>query len=121
AGARKGTALAEGDATRAKGLAEADSIRARADALAENHEALIGQQVAEELPAIVGEAAKAFSSIGNMTVLNGAEGVGEVFRQVVGMGVAAIPMLRGALEQTDGAGNGQTARGASPTEEKATR
>jgi flotillin len=106
AAATKATGLAEGDATRAKGLAEAEAIHARAAALAENHEALIGQQIAEELPAIVGEAAKAFGSIGNMTVLNGAEGVGEVFRQVIGMGVAAIPMLRGALEQTDGVGNG---------------
>src|SRR5262249_34850389 len=105
AAATTATGLAEGEATRAKGLAEADAIRARAAALAENHEALIGQQVAEELPAIVGEAAKAFSSIGNMTVLNGAQGVGEVFSQVVGMGMAAIPMIRGALEQTDGASN----------------
>src|SRR5262245_22543077 len=106
AAATKATGLAEGDATRAKGLAEADAIRARAAALAENHEALIGQQVAEELPAIVGEAAKAFSSIGTMTVLNGAQGLGEVFSQVVGMGISAIPMIRGALEQTEGASNG---------------
>jgi uncharacterized membrane protein YqiK len=108
AAATKATGVAEGDATRAKGLAEAEAIRARAAALAENHEALIGQQVAEELPEIVGQAAKAFASVGNMTVLNGAEGVGEVFSQVLGMGVAAIPMLRGALEQTDGAANGAT-------------
>jgi uncharacterized membrane protein YqiK len=106
AAATTATGLAEGDATRAKGLAEADAIRARAAALAENHEALIGQQVAEELPAIVGEAAKAFASIGNMTVLNGAQGLGEVFSQVVGMGITAIPMLRGALEKTEGASNG---------------
>jgi hypothetical protein len=41
-----------------------------------------------------------------MTVLNGAQGLGEVFSQVVGMGITAIPMLRGALEQTDATGNG---------------
>src|SRR5213080_2156931 len=66
---------AEGSAVRAKGLAEAEAIKARADALATNHEALIGQQLAEEMPAIVAEAAKAFGSIGNFTVLSGAEGV----------------------------------------------
>jgi uncharacterized membrane protein YqiK len=110
AAATRATGIAQGEATRAKGLAEAEAIRARAAALAENHEALIGQQVAEELREIVGEASKAFASIGNMTVLNGAEGVGEVFRQVVGVGVAAIPMLRGALERTDGVGNGATTR-----------
>src|SRR5919197_890080 len=40
---------AEGSAVRAKGLAEAEAIKARADALARNHEALIGQQLAEEM------------------------------------------------------------------------
>ncbi|HEX6681078.1 MAG TPA: SPFH domain-containing protein [Gaiellaceae bacterium] len=94
---------AEGSAVRAKGLAEAEAIKARADALARNHEALIGQQLAEEMPAIVAEAAKAFGNIGNLTVLNGAEGFGQTFAQVLGMGAAAIPMLRGVLEQT---GNG---------------
>jgi flotillin len=105
---------AEGEAVRAKGLAEAEAIRARAEALAENHEALIGQQIAEELPQIVGEAAKAFASIGNLTVLNGAEGMGQLFSQVIGMGAAAIPMLRNALERTDGT-NGA---GPSKSEEK---
>jgi flotillin len=121
AASTKAIGLAEGDATRAKGLAEAETIRARAAALAENHEALIGQQIAEELPSIVGEAAKAMSSIGNMTVLNGAEGVGDVFRQVIGMGVAAIPMLRSALEQTNGAGNGVAPRAQSQKEEKTSK
>ena len=50
-----------------------ESIKARADALAANQEAVIGQQIAEQLPQIVGEAAKAFGNIGNLTVLNGAE------------------------------------------------
>jgi uncharacterized membrane protein YqiK len=94
---------AEGSAVRAKGLAEAEAIKARADALARNHEALIGQQLAEEMPAIVAEAAKAFGNIGNLTVLNGAEGFGQTFAQVLGMGAAAIPMLRGVLEES---GNG---------------
>lgn len=102
----KGTA--EGEAVRAKGLAEAEAIRARAEALARNHEALIGQQIAEDLPAIVGEAAKAFSSIGQLTVLNGAEGVGQLFSQMLGMGAAAIPMLRSALEQTSSPNGGES-------------
>src|SRR3954454_10041384 len=118
AAAKKAIGLAEGEATRATGLAEAEAIRARAAALAENHEALIGQQVAEELPAIVGQAAKAFENIGSMTVLNGAEGVGDVFRQVIGMGVSAIPMIRGALEQTNGDGNAKAPRAQRRKEEK---
>jgi len=109
AAATKAKGGAQGDAVRATGLAEAEAIRARAEALAENHEALIGQQIAEQLPQIVGEAAKAFSSIGQLTVLNGAEGMGQLFSQVLGLGAAAIPMLRGALDRTDAASrNGGT-------------
>src|SRR5207247_10017682 len=113
---------AEGSAVRAKGLAEAEAIKARADALATNHEALIGQQLAEEMPAIVAEAAKAFGSIGNFTVLSGAEGGGQAFSQVLGMGAAAIPMLRGVLEQTDnGAGGNGASADATPEPEPAER
>src|SRR5262249_44901301 len=85
---------AEGAAVKAKGLAEAEAIKARAQALAQNQEAVINQQIAEKLPQIVAEAARAFGNIGQLTVLNGAEGVGQTFGQVLGMGVAVIPMLR---------------------------
>jgi flotillin len=90
---------AEGEAIKATGLAEAQAIKARADALASNQEAVIGQQIAEQLPQIVGEAAKAFGNIGQLFVINGAEGIGQMFSQVLGMGAAAIPMLRGMLDQ----------------------
>jgi len=100
ASATRARGLAEGEAVKARGLAEADAIKARADALAANQDAVIGQQIAEQLPQIVGEAAKAFGSIGQLTVLNGAEGVGQLFSQVLGMGAAAIPMLRGLLANT---------------------
>jgi flotillin len=98
ADATRARGLAEGDAVKAKGLAEAESIKARADALAANQEAVIGQQIAEQLPLIVGEAAKAFGNIGQLTVLNGAEGIGQLFSQVLGMGAASIPMLRSMLD-----------------------
>ncbi len=54
ASATRAKGLAEGEAVKAKGLAEADAIKARADALASNQDAVIGQQIAEQLPAIVG-------------------------------------------------------------------
>jgi uncharacterized membrane protein YqiK len=97
--ATRARGLAEGEAVKAKGLAEAEAIKARAAALAQNQEAVIGQQIAEQLPEIVAEAAKAFGNIGQLTVLNGAEGVNQLFSQVIGMGAAAIPMLRGMLDQ----------------------
>ncbi len=109
---------AEGLAIKAKGLAEADAINARAKALAQNQEAVIGQQIAENLPAIVGEASKAFGNIGNLTVLNGAEGMGQMFTQVLGMGAAAIPMLREMLQQGNG---GSAAAKAAPKGEVAER
>jgi flotillin len=95
---------AEGAATKAKGLAEAEAIRARADALRENQEAVINQQIAEQLPTIVAETSKAFGSIDQLTVLNGAQGVGELFSQALAMGVATVPMLRNLLaNRGDGA------------------
>jgi uncharacterized membrane protein YqiK len=111
AASTKARGLAEGDAVKAKGLAEADAIKARADALASNQEAVIGQQIAEQLPQIVGEAAKAFGNIGQLTVLNGAEGIGQLFSQVLGMGATAIPMLRGLLDQTTNGGGAPSTGG----------
>jgi uncharacterized membrane protein YqiK len=98
AAATRARGLAEGDAVKAKGLAEAEAIKARAEALARNEEAVIAQQIAEQLPQIVGEASKAFGNIGQLTVLNGAEGVGRMFTQALGMGAAAVPVLRSLLE-----------------------
>ena len=111
----------EREAAKARGLAEAAAIRARADALAQNQEAVIGQQIAETLPQIVGEAAKAFGSIGQLTVLNGAEGLGQMFSQVLGMGAAAMPMIRGILDGNGqgGAGRAGSTDGGSEREEAA--
>src|SRR5918911_5038811 len=111
--ASKARGVGEAEAAKARGLAEAAAIRARADALATNQEAVIGQQIAEQLPQIVGEAAKAFGSIGQLTVLNGAEGLGQMLSQVLGMGAAAMPMIRGILDQNgDAAARGEGADGA---------
>jgi hypothetical protein len=80
---------------------------------------VIGQQIAERLPQIVGEASKAFGNIGQLTVLNGAEGVGQMFSQVLGMGAAAIPLLRSVIDQTsaaNGGGNSRTAEKKAPAE-----
>jgi uncharacterized membrane protein YqiK len=97
AAAVRAAGSAEGDAVRARGLAEAEAIAARAEALALHEDAVIGQQVAQNLPAIVEAASKAFGSIDSLTVLNGVEGVGELFNQVVGIGAAAVPTLREVL------------------------
>src|SRR5205085_10986085 len=82
-------------------------------------DAVIGQQIAEQLPQIVGEAAKAFGNIGQLTVLNGAEGIGQMFSQVLGMGAAAIPMLRGLLDSTGQNGRTVAAGESAPATKRA--
>ena len=88
---------AEGEAVRAKGMAEAEAIKARADALAENQDAVIGQQLAEQWPAIVEAAAKPFASIDQMIVLNGAQGLSEALAQALAQGVAGLQLARNLL------------------------
>jgi uncharacterized membrane protein YqiK len=109
---------AEGEAVRARGMAEAEAIKARADALAENQDAVIGQQLAEQWPAIVEAAAKPFGSIDQMIVLNGAQGLSEALAQALSSGVAGLQMARGLLGHTssNGAGNTKAPVAARPEE-----
>jgi flotillin len=95
---------AEGEAVRARGMAEAEAIKARADALAENQDAVIGQQLAEQWPAIVEAAAKPFGAVDQMIVLNGAQGLSEALAQALSQGVAGLQMARNLL--AGGGGNG---------------
>jgi uncharacterized membrane protein YqiK len=95
--ATRARGLAEGDSVRAKGMAEAEAIKARADALAENQDAVIGQQLAEQWPSIVEAAAKPFGSIDQMIVLNGAAGLSEALAQALSQGVAGLQLARSLL------------------------
>jgi uncharacterized membrane protein YqiK len=95
----------EAAAIKAKLLAEAEGIKARADALAQNQEAVIGQTLAENAASIVHEAAGAFNKVGNVTVLNGANGMSEMLSGIVSAGVAVLPLLRGALGRERSATN----------------
>jgi flotillin len=86
---------AEAEATKARLLAEADGIRARAEALAAESDAVISQTVAENLPAIVEAAAKAFQGADNLTILNGAQGVSEILTQVIAQAGPVLELARG--------------------------
>ncbi len=97
ASATRARGLAEGEAISAKGLAEAAAIKARADALAENQEAVIGQELAQQWPQIVEAAAKAFASVDQMIVLNGAQGVTEMLGKVMAQGVTGLDLARNLL------------------------
>ena len=102
AAATQAKGLAEGEAVRAKGMAVAEAIKARADALAENQDAVIGQQLAEQWPAIVEAAAKPFGAVDQMIVLNGAQGLSEALAQALSSGVAGLQMARSLLGHTNG-------------------
>ncbi|MFG2629127.1 flotillin family protein [Streptomyces sp. NPDC048473] len=91
----KGLALAE--STRAKGLAEAETIKARAAALAENQEAVVAQQLAEKWPEIVEAGAGAFSSVDHMVLLNGADGMSDMFAKALTMGGTGLGLARQLL------------------------
>ncbi len=95
--AAKARGLADAEAARAKGLAEADSIRARSQALAENQEAVIAQQLAENWPAIVEAGSKAFGNIDHMVVLNGAQGVEELLAKALTLGGTGLGLARSLL------------------------
>src|SRR5438067_9637184 len=97
AAATEAKGRAEGEAVRAKGMAEAETIKARADALAENQDAVIGQQLAEKWPDIVAAAAKPFGDIDQMIVLNGASGLSEALAQALSQGAAGLQLARNLL------------------------
>jgi uncharacterized membrane protein YqiK len=109
ADATQARGMAEGEAVRAKGMAEAEAIKARADALAENQDAVIGQQLAEQWPAIVEAAAKPFGDIDQMIVLNGATGLSEALAQALSQGTAGLQLARNLLSGGNGKGNGKQA------------
>ncbi|MCA1693912.1 MAG: flotillin family protein, partial [Actinobacteria bacterium] len=124
AAATEARGMAEGEAVRARGMAEAETIHARADALAENQDAVIGQQLAENWPQIVEAAAKPFGDIDQMIVLNGAQGLSEALAQAMSQGVAGLQLARTLLSgstKEDRSGNGQadTARLATPSPDPA--
>ena len=114
ADATQARGTAEGEAVRAKGLAEAEAIKARADALAENQDAVIGQQLAEQWPAIVEAAAKPFGDIDQMIVLNGAQGLSDALAQALSQGVAGLQLARSLLAGSNGYGNSKNGTGTEP-------
>ncbi|MDH6576459.1 flotillin family protein [Kitasatospora sp. MAP5-34] len=97
AAAAEAKGLATAEATRALGLAEAEAIKARAAALAENQEAVVAQQLAENWPEIVRAGAEAFGNVEHMVLLNGAEGMGEMFAKALTMGGTGLGLARQLL------------------------
>lgn len=111
--ATRATGQADADATQAKGLAaaaatkaageaEATAMSLRADALNKGQEALIAQQIATNMPAIVEAAVKPFASIKDLTVLNGAEGLSQTVVGAVMQAKEIIPQIMSMTQDLTG-------------------
>ncbi|MEU4350772.1 SPFH domain-containing protein [Streptomyces sp. NPDC023838] len=115
AAATQARGLADAESARAKGLAEAEAIKARAAALAENQEAVVAQQLAENWPQIVEAGAAAFGNVEHMVLLNGAEGMSEMFAKALTMGGTGLGLARQLLSSMNQNGaspaNGQGLNG----------
>jgi uncharacterized membrane protein YqiK len=124
AAAIRARGIAEADAVRARMEAEAAGIERRAAALSQNQEAVIAQQIAENLPAIVQAAASPFEHVGSFTVLNGAEGVTGALAQIIQQAGALSNMAREALMApggfANGPSNGKSPNGTTPAGRPAT-
>ena len=93
AAATKARGDAAASAIKAKALAEADGIKARAEALGTNQDAVISQQLAENMPAIIAAAAEPFAHVGQLTVLNGGEGVNRMIGGILAQVGDYLPAL----------------------------
>ncbi|MEU5875953.1 SPFH domain-containing protein [Spirillospora sp. NPDC047279] len=116
---------AQADAIRQKGLAEAEAIEARAGALAQNTEAVIAQQLAEQWPQIVEAGAQVFGNVDNMVVLNGADGVEDMLAKALTLGGTGLGVARTLLNNLNGGNGSHGANGTNgaaplPIEENAT-
>ncbi|WP_328492511.1 SPFH domain-containing protein [Streptomyces sp. NBC_00414] len=127
AAAQQAKGLAVAESTRAKGLAEAEAIAARAAALAENQEAVVAQQLAENWPEIVKAGAGAFGNVEHMVLLNGADGMSDMFAKALTMGGTGLGLARQLLASMntnghvgkEGSGvNGFTSPGPAPSSQK---
>ncbi len=98
AAATKARGDAAASAIKAKALAEAEGIKARGEALETNQDAVISQQLAENMPAIVQAAAEPFSHVGNLTVLNGGEGLNNMVGGIMAQVGQYLPALSNALK-----------------------
>ncbi|MFD7714013.1 flotillin family protein [Streptomyces sp. NPDC059785] len=106
AAAAQAKGLAAAESTRAQGLAEAEAIKARAAALAENQEAVVAQQLAENWPEIVRAGASAFDNVDHMVLLNGADGMSDMFTKALTMGGTGLGLARRLLATMNADGNG---------------
>ena len=106
-------AEAEAERVRILAIADAEKVRIQAEAAASNNRVALDQLLINQLPQIVKEAAAGLAQA-NVTVLNGADGLGEVAAGLVSQGMTILDAVRKgmpgqipAIGQDGGKNNGQ--------------
>lgn len=97
-------AEAEAERVRILAVADAERMKILAEAAASHNRVALDKALIDQLPQIVEKAAIGLSNA-NVTVLNGAEGLGQVAAGLVSQGVAIFDALRGEVidyEDQDG-------------------
>ena len=93
-------AEAEAERVRIMAVADAEKMKIQAEAAASHNRVALDKMLIDQLPQIVEKAALGLSSA-NLTVLNGAEGLGQVAAGLVSQGVAIFDALRGGIIDYD--------------------
>ncbi len=91
-------AEAEAERVRILALADAEKMKIQAEAAASHNRVALDRMLIDQLPEIVKQAAQGLSGA-NLTVLNGADGLGEMATGLVGQGLAIFESLRGGVGQ----------------------
>jgi flotillin len=93
-------AEAEAERVRILALADAEKMRIQAEAAASHNRVALDRMLIDQLPEIVKQAAQGLAGA-NLTVLNGADGIGEIATGLVSQGIAIYESLRGGMRQGD--------------------
>jgi uncharacterized membrane protein YqiK len=91
-------AEAEAERVRILAVADAEKMKIQAEAAASHNRVALDRMLIDQLPEIVKQAAHGLSGA-NLTVLNGADGLGQMATGLVGQGLAIFDSLRGGLGQ----------------------
>ena len=104
-------AEAEAERVRILAIADAERTRIQAEAAASNNRVALDQLLIGQLPQIVKEAAGGLAGA-NVSVLNGADGLGEIAAGLVSQGMKILDSVRKGVSQPDGpvGGNGADPR-----------
>jgi flotillin len=93
-------AEADAERTRVLAKAEADRIRIQAEAAASHNRVALDRMLIDQLPQIVREAAAGLQGA-DITVLNGADGLGELAAGLVSQGLTIFESVRRNLQPVD--------------------